>query len=143
MTSDFDHLMTIMQKAIEDSKFFPIANWLADICIAQADTKKEGWTFEGWKKSDHLYAKIYKDNEFLLKMHYLNQCHNVLDHSDWHLKVFTPETANLIKVVDDAIDGKELYEINKLKRDFPQLLEHLKQLSFKPIDKKGWMWSKT
>ena len=145
MTSDFDNLMAIMQKAIElkSEPYLQVANWLADICIGQANKKKEGWNFEVWKQSGDVYAQLYKDSPFQLKMMFLNECHDVLDHTSWHLKVFTPDTQQLIREIYVAFceENREI-EVMPLKKKFPELPNMLKKIGFSPVDKYGHYWMK-
>jgi len=126
MTSDFDDLMCIWEKSKEDQRFKPIAEWLADICVSEANTRKEGWNFETWKNSPWGKTVLSNYGEESLKWYFLNDCHDVLDHTQWHLKVFEPDTQRLIKVVYDLFRGREESkpELKRsIKRHFPKLLE--------------------
>jgi len=121
MTGSFDSLGSIYYFAKASPAVRKVALWLADICIAQADKKKEGFNFESRLRSD-LAAYLYSDKDDLIKKYeYLDDCHDVLDHAAWHLKVFDPQTQSLIKIIDDALTRDDIYGVDKLKRCFPEL----------------------
>jgi hypothetical protein len=129
MTSDFDNLMFIWEKSKENPKLKPIAEWLADICVSEANTRKEGWDFETWKASSRGRSELSIYGEEGLKWCFLNDCHDVLDHTQWHLKVFKPDTRLLIVAVYDLFRGREVskQELKRsIKRHFPKLLELLR-----------------
>lgn len=129
MTSDFDNLMGIWQMSKDDPRFKPIAEWLADICVAEADTKKEGWNFDAWKKREWAKTVLAVHGEESLKWNYLNDCHDVLDHREFHLKVFKPDTQWLIRIVYDLFIGRDtsFHDLKRnVKRHMPKLLELLR-----------------
>src|SRR5271157_4335685 len=99
MTSDFDDLMIIHGRSQKNPRLKPIAAWLAGICVQEADTKKKGWNFETWKKGERGETVLAVHGGEELKWSYLNECHNVLDHAQWHLRVFKPDTQYLIREV--------------------------------------------
>jgi hypothetical protein len=131
MTSDFDNLMYIWKKSEEEQRFKPIAEWLADICVAEANTRKEGWNFETWKNSPYgkMVLNIY--GEEALKWHFLSECHSVLDHTEeWHLEVFEPDTRFLIDAVYNLFRGREVSKQllkRNAKRHYSKLMELLQK----------------
>ncbi|GEM_PF-3165390 len=137
MTSEYDMLMSIYYRALENSKLRPIAEWLFDICIEQANNAKKGWNYEIWKSRR---GEIYTD-DFERKAHFLDECHCVLAHHG--INAFDVETYNLIDIVFDVVNGRDVCQVNKIQKRFPKLPEFLKSLGYKPLDKKGWMWSKS
>jgi hypothetical protein len=146
MTVEFDELMSIMEEAINtmDKNISQVADWLADICIEQANRKKEGFNFEVWKKSDNIYATEYKDYPFQLKMMFLNICHDELDHTNWHHKVFDENVLALINLFYDAIIKKrQVSGVKHLSKRFPELPNMLEKLGYKPLDKQKNWWDKT
>jgi hypothetical protein len=129
MTSDFDNLMGIWEMSKENIKFKPIAEWLADLCISEADTKKEGWNFDTWMKSSWAETVKAVHGEDALKWNYLNDCHDALDHKEFHLKVFKPDTQTLIRIVYNLFKGHDtsFYDLKRnVKRHLPKLLELLR-----------------
>lgn len=126
MTSDFDYLMEIRRLSRENPKLKPLADWLRDICVGEADMRKPSWNFRTWKESEwgRLRVAVYGEDD--AKWWYLDDCHEILDHRGFHLKVFTPETRELIRIVHDLINGGELNlqdSKRRIKRHLPKLLE--------------------
>lgn len=129
MTSDFDNLMTIWRESKDNPKFKPIADWLADVCVSEADQKRAGWNFETWKKSEWSKTVLAVHGEEALKWEYLNDCHDKLDHGEFHLRVFLPDTQCLIRVIYDLFRGRDcsFYDLKRnVKRHLPKLLELLR-----------------
>ena len=129
MTSDFDDLMAIHAYSKKYPGLKPLTEWLAGICVQEADTRKPGWTLEEWKKSQRgeIVLKLYGEEE--LKWSYLDECHDVLDHAQWHLRVFKPDTQLLIHYVYDLFRGRECWIQDlkkKVRRHLPKLLELLR-----------------
>ena len=137
MTSDFDNLMSIWRISQEEPRFKTITEWLADTCIAEADTKKTGWNFESWKKGKwaDTVRKVY--GEDALKWEYLNDCHDVLDHKDFHLCVFKPDTQSLIQDIYRLLHGHGLDKMEQrhIKRHLPKLLELMRNFGLDDTDK--------
>jgi len=96
MTGAFDNLVGIRRSAEDNPKLEKIAFWLVDICVSEANTRKKGFNFDAWSKRDRAKTikALYGDK--WLKYDFLNVCHDVLDHADWHLKVFNRDTQLLI-----------------------------------------------
>lgn len=138
MTSHFDHLMSIyydVHRARErKSEFEDIALWLAEICRKQADDKKDNWDFEVWKTTQ--MGKLYTKTEGKWAVfEYLNDCHDVLDHKEWHLRVFDGATATLIRIISDIMEGKDSYGLKEWKvlKRFPELQQKLEDLGFRYV----------
>jgi hypothetical protein len=129
MTSDFDDLMTIHGRSQKNPRLKPIAECLADLCIQEADLKKPGWNFETWKQGKWIEPVLAVYGEEELKWSYLNDCHDKLDHTQWHLRVFKPDTQYLIHSIYDIFRGRECW-LKGLKRNakrhLPKLLELLR-----------------
>jgi len=136
MTGEYDMLMSIYTMAKDSQDMRPIAEWLFDICVDKANKAKQGWNFEVWKQREIIKC----EDSFEEKARFLNECHDVLAHRG--INAFDVYTCNLISTVYNALRGKELIGVDKLKKRFPELSDKLKQLGYKPMDKKGWMWSK-
>ena len=143
MTSHFDHLNSICYEVHNydpekrKPEFEGVALWLAEICRKQADDKEPKWNFEVWKTT-HM-GKLYTKTEGKWAVfNYLNDCHDILDHRNWHLRVFDPATACLIRIVDSIIEGKDEYGIAdfKLLKRFPELKEHLEKVGFTYVKEK-------
>src|SRR5271157_5659588 len=109
--------MAIHKYGQQDARLKPIAEWLADICVQEADTKKKGWNFETWKGSGWAKTVLAVHGEEELKWSYLNECHDVLDHAQWHLRVFKPDTQYLIREVYELFIGQECF-LRDLKKHF-------------------------
>lgn len=137
MTTEYDRLMSIHRKAEENADLRQIAEWLFDICIEQANEAKEGWNFEVWLKS---WGELYRD-PFERKAKFLDSCHDALAHKG--IEAFDLDTQKLIEVIYyGLVVGRDVYDIHKLKKRFPKVVEFLEKLGYKPMDKKGWMWTK-
>jgi hypothetical protein len=131
MTSDFDELMFIHEKSKENPKLKKLAEWIADICVSEANTRKPGWDFYFFKNSPRgrMLANIHGEEE--LKWFFLDACHYYLDHTHWHLKVFEIDTRFLIDAVYNLLKGVELskQELKKnVKRHYPKLMELLREI---------------
>lgn len=137
MTGEYDMLMSIYDMAKENQELRSIAEWLFNICIDKANKAKRGWNFEVWKQREVIK---YSDS-FEEKARFLNECHDVLAHRG--INAFDIYISNLISAVFNAFRGKDVIGVDKLKKRFPELPEKLKQLGYKPLDKKGWMWTKS
>jgi len=141
MTSEFDKIRSIVEEARKESKFMPITNWLLDICIEEANKAKEGWNFGYWKsKNDALYKGLYQDWTFEEKSGFLDDCHDILAHQA--IEAFTFDTHKLINEVYNAVFGRDVYDVDKLRKKFPDLPKLLEKLGYKALDKRGWMWAK-
>lgn len=91
MTSQFDDLGFIWQQLQKFPKLSPIVSFVALQAIKEADTKEpETLTFEKW------LAERKEHKSFETAFTYLGVCHQKLDHGNWHLKVFTYPTEQLI-----------------------------------------------
>jgi hypothetical protein len=110
LTGEFDMLAaTIHDISQRDTRLKPIAEWLADICIADADKKRKGWSFEKWKASKWGKVQLAVHGEEELKWEFLDECHDVLDHrGGFHHKVFKPSTVCLIEAVYRLFTGKHV-----------------------------------
>lgn len=148
MTSHFDWLMSLWLKVDEKPEEWskrdylrPEVEALADMCIAEANKRKKGWNFPAWKEAQ---GSLYRDrSEFEKKMRFLNDCHDTLDHNGgWHLRVFSPEVAQLIQLYYQIIVERktEIYDVNRLKKKFPDLGSIVASLGYHPTDKRGWLW---
>ena len=138
MTSEYDKLRCIADKAKQDKAFLEVTNWLVDICIEQANKAKKDWNFENWSSSK--IGAIYREG-FERKVAFISDCHSVLAHQ--HIEAFDGDTLKLINEIYCATCGEDVYDVDKLKKRFPELLKFLEQLGYKPLDKRGWMWAKT
>jgi hypothetical protein len=131
LTFEFDALMSIHEIAERDPKLKPIAEWLADICIAEASGKVKGWSFEEWKTSKwgRVQLAVHGDEE--LKWEFLDECHDVLDHhGGFHHKVFKPSTVFLIEAVYQLFTGKHV-SLQNLKKNARQHAAELVKLARK------------
>lgn len=140
MTSDFDSLASIRVMSNAKTTFNEkvIADWLADICIKQADKKEKGFTYEIW--SNKLYGMVMQTVD--TKYDFLSECHDILDHTEkWHLKVFDHQTRILIDIIEDAYEGKTIYQISRSILIFKNLQESLNALGYiqNPKHKKEWI----
>lgn len=137
MTSEYDKLRCIADKAKQDKAFFEVANWLLDICIEQANKAKKDWNFEYWtSKTGEIYAEGFER-----KAAFIDDCHDALAHQ--HIEAFDANTLKLINEIYRATCGEDVYDVDKLKKRFPQLPKFLEQMGYKPLDKRGWMWAKS
>lgn len=141
MTSEFDKLRCIWEKTRTDQSLVALTTWLFSICVEQANKAKDGWNFEKWKEMRPEIFKIYSE-DWQHKWEFLDDCHSVLDHQG--IEAFDGQTIKLINVVYNAVEGwRDVYDVDKLKKRFPDLLKYLTMLGYKPQDKKGWMWTRT
>jgi len=92
MTSHFDDLMGIRSAVEKHPEFMPIANWVRDICVTEAESKTVKWSLAIFKEN----APYYATNENEARWVFLNRTHSVLDHGNFHLRVFTLPTIALI-----------------------------------------------
>ncbi|MDG6989489.1 MAG: hypothetical protein JRN21_09280 [Nitrososphaerota archaeon] len=111
MTSEFDNLYEIFKKAETNSSLVPLAIWLADICIPQADKKyasklsfeeyvnwMNSWDKKRsdlWKKYDYLCGPVHHG-----LAHGLGRDDPLGDH-----KVLSTGTQQLIILIKDLLTG--------------------------------------
>lgn len=130
MTSQFDNLMSIWGASKRDARFKPLADFIADLAVADANTRKKGWTLETWinEPRGQMIKKLY--GEDALKWEFLDDCHDVLDHQEWHLRVFNNSTVYLIDAIHDLFRGRELFLSGlkaKIKPHYDEFISLLKE----------------
>ena len=140
MTSDFDDLGHIWRCVQEDKRLWNLADWLANQCVKEADTRiPEKWTFQKWlDRGDGMNRRLYGEG-IEGKFEYLSDCHDVLDHDGgFHLRVFEQETALLIHEISDMIGknpqfpDREIWDsrLKKAFKKFPDLKALMEQSGF-------------
>lgn len=109
MTSQFDNLMMIWGISRKDARFKPLANFIADLAVQDANIRKKGFTFGTWSESKRAQTLNTLYGEADLKWYFLDDCHDILDHTEWHLRVFKNNTAFLIGAIHDLFIGQEIW----------------------------------
>ncbi|MDG6918414.1 MAG: hypothetical protein JRN62_03155 [Nitrososphaerota archaeon] len=67
---------------------------------------------------------MLSQDDLNMKFEYLNIRHDVLDHRNWHLRVFDPPLAMAIAYLEEAFfDGNPIYGLNKAIQDTHHLPE--------------------
>lgn len=140
LTSHFDNLMSIWSIVQKNQNLIPIAEWLVNECIKQADSKEPGFNYKTWWKT------IGGLEDLESKFMYLSVCHDYLDHQKWHLKVFDIPLIMVLSELAGALTGdqpdREIseYELKRAKvfKKYPDLRGLLDQ-TFK-FDSKWKAW---
>jgi len=140
LTSEYDKIRCLFLNTLKDKRLIALTTWLFSICVDQANKAKDGWNFEKWKELRKEIPAVYRE-DWQHKYEFLDDCHSVLSHQG--IEAFDMQTLKLIDVVYNAVEGEtDVYDVGKLRKRFPDLPKHLTALGYKPVDKRGWMWTK-
>jgi len=154
MTGSFTNLRALQQRLIDDGRpNYVIATdaekaaiqWLTEICIKEASAKKEGWNWKTWREKVFGQQYVKRYGELYAKLEFLGDCHEKLDHREFHLKVFSLDTQMLIDILYAAIiDKKDELSGAKgriLNRN-PNLAKLLQSLGYHPDKDWGGLYRK-
>ncbi|MDG6989595.1 MAG: hypothetical protein JRN21_09810 [Nitrososphaerota archaeon] len=138
--------MSLWRVASKYEPAIPLVTWLVDRCIEQADAKEsKTWTYTKFVERENANRRQINEtvetrrndplpmrdsHDLNMKFEYLNACHTVLDHRNWHLKVFNEPLAMTIECLAESlgdghiISGRRVrdYKIDTAFPEFEQLV---------------------
>lgn len=147
MTSEFDSLYEIFEKAETNANAVPLAEWLANICIPQADEKYGGkFSFKEYVDGSDDWDKEHR-SDLWRKYNYLcGPVHHGLAHGlgrDDPLgdhKILSTGTQQVIILVREVLDnlhevpGDTYYRWSYILKEFPNAKAELEPLLARALE---------
>jgi hypothetical protein len=100
VTHEFDCLAAVYRKACDGKRYAPMAEWLADICVEQADAKMPRDAFQEFVR---VMTQNYPEPQLKLKFDFLGMwAHGRAHRMDNGHQFFTQATNALITIANDV-----------------------------------------